>query len=254
MHLGIRGIRSAGRTSGSIEITLPSRLQVLEGIDCRMTLRDGGQPEIILQPDLSAPHHLIKDLWQKVRLSMGDVGDVGEFNPADFTMMLFQPDHWQERPPLVYADALRVLTHREGASENLISLIAALAIGAAHRLDLTGALATAFADALTYMATGGTSGLGADFERGMAYQMLESEPDARRMATSPLNEQTWLALRPVVRRVFEQFLQWRQDPAAYAAARESWYRVFTAEVALSMSPAIVSIEQTSSLTYINGRP
>lgn len=217
-----------------------------------MVLRDGGQPEIILQPDLSAPHHLIKDLWQKVRLSLGDVGDVGEYTAADFTLMLFSPEHWQERPPLVYADALRVLTHREGASENLSSLIAALAIVAAHRLDLTGALAPAFADALTYMATGGTAGLGADFERGMAHQVLESEPEIRRTMMSPLSDQTWLALRPAVRRVYEQFRQWRRDPAAYAATRENWYRVFTAEVALNMSLAFGSSEQMSSPTYIDG--
>ncbi len=32
MYLGNRRIRSAGRTSGSIEITLPTLLQVLEGV------------------------------------------------------------------------------------------------------------------------------------------------------------------------------------------------------------------------------
>ena len=259
MYLGNRSIRSAGRTSGSIEITLPTQLQVLEGIDCRLVVRDGGQPEIVLQPDLSAPHRLIKDLWQKVRLSLSEVGDAGEFAASDFTLVLFPPDHWQERPPLVYADALKVLKNRPTNSgtqnENLAALIAALAISAVHRLGLEGALGLAFGDALTYLVTGIAAGLGADFERGMAHQALEHEPGVKQAMDamdSPLCDETWLALRPVVRQVYEQFCHWQLDPAAYATARENWYRVFTAEVALSMSPVIDIAEQTSRLKSLDG--
>ncbi len=258
MHLGIRTIRSAGRTSGSIEITLPTQLQVLEGLDCRMQLRDGGQPEIILQPDLTAAHRLIRDLWGKVRLGLGEIGDIGDFSPSDFTLMLFQPEHWQERPPLVYADALRVLSHREGATENLTSLIAALSIASAHRLDLVGALGLGFADALTYLATGSTSGLGADFERGMAHQVMQPEQDPRRSAQaaympgSPFEDQTWISLRPAARRLFEQFRKWHLDPATYTAARENWYRAFTAEINLNMSLGSLTDSVSNFLLYADG--
>jgi len=63
MYLGIRKIRSAGRNSGSIEITLPALMQVLEGISCRLAMRDGLRPEIVLQPDLSLAQDLLQELW-----------------------------------------------------------------------------------------------------------------------------------------------------------------------------------------------
>lgn len=109
MYLGIRRIRSAGRTSGSIEITLPTDLQFLEGVECRLMVRDGSCPEIVLQPDLSAAQSLFHTLWQKLRLGLGEIDELGDFSPADFTLALFPPHHWQERPPLACADALAVI-------------------------------------------------------------------------------------------------------------------------------------------------
>ena len=41
MYLSTSRIRSAGRTSGSIEITLPPALQAFTGLGCRVTVRDG---------------------------------------------------------------------------------------------------------------------------------------------------------------------------------------------------------------------
>jgi hypothetical protein len=254
MYFGVRPIRSAGRTSGSIEITLPAQLQFLEGIDCRLVVRDSGQPEIVLQPDLSVPHRLIKDLWQKLRLGLGSVGDVGEFAMSDYTLVLFQPDHWQERPPLIYSDALKVLTNRsahgKSQSESLASLVASLAIVAAQRLGLGGALALAFGEALTYLVTGNTAGLGADFERGMAYQMLEQMPSVKGLMGSPLDDSIWAALRPVVRQVYEQFQEWQADPASYAAARENWFRAFDADVSLNTSSVAGYVELTGRLSPV----
>ena len=52
MDLGVRQIRSAGKGSGSIELTLPADLRDLVGLQCRIMLRDGSRPDIVLQPDL----------------------------------------------------------------------------------------------------------------------------------------------------------------------------------------------------------
>ena len=38
MDWGSRRIRSAGRTSGSVEITLPAEMQALEGVEGRSNL------------------------------------------------------------------------------------------------------------------------------------------------------------------------------------------------------------------------
>lgn len=182
MYLGTRRIRSAGRTSGSIEVTLPPQLQGLEGMECRLTVRDGPRPEIVLQPDLSAAQTLFERLWEKLRLGLSQVDEIGDFSPADFTLTLFPPGHWQERPPLAYADALAVLRQpgkRNGhAPEALTRLLTFLAVAGGYRLGLEGALALAFGDALAYLITGTSAGLGTDFERGMAHRICWGEDRA----------------------------------------------------------------------------
>ena len=236
MDLGDRRVRSAGRTSGSIEITLPPELQVLEGVKCRLIVRDGARPEIVLQPDLSAAQTLFHTLWQKICLGLGEIGDPGDFSSADFTLALFPPRHWQQWPPLAYADALAVLRQRagsEGAERDpapLTRLLAFLAVTAGYRLGLEGALALAFGDAVAYLITGISAGLGTDFERGMAHRTYWGAGAARRLLGSPFDDQVWQEARSGLRRVYDQFRTWHEDPEAYASAREKWYRALTVEM------------------------
>ena len=268
MDLGMRKIRSAGRTSGSIEITLPALLQFLEGVECRLVVRDGPRPEIVLQTDLSAAQDLLQELWQKLRQGLGEIEDLGDYSPSDFSLALFPPRHWQERPPLAYADALAVLQHRKGSGtphrtgsgtpqraggngrtpEALVRLLAFLAVAAAYRLGLEAALALAFGDAVAYLITGTPAGLGTDFERGMAHRAFWgnaplpqtlasaawSDPDLEgtqdRPLRSLLTDQVWERARPGLQRVYEQFRAWQQNPEAYALARKMWYRALMIEM------------------------
>lgn len=239
MYLGTRRIRSAGRTSGSIEITLPALLQVLEGVKCRLTVRDGPRPEIVLQPDLAAAQNLFYTLWKKVRLGLGEIGELPDFSMADFTLAFFPPRHWQERPPLAYADALTVLQSKNGGEgsveESLSRLLAFLAVTAGYQLGLQGAFALAFGDATAYLITGNTAGLGTDFERGMAHRIFWGENRPQQLHGSPLDEQVWQQARPGFRRVYDQFRNWQENPEVYATAREKWYRALTVEVAVRVS-------------------
>jgi hypothetical protein len=239
MYLGTRRIRSAGRTSGSIEITLPAQLQVLEGVKCRLMVRDGSRPEIVLQLDLSAAQTLFDTLWQKLRLGLGEIDEIGDFSPADFTLALFPPRHWQERPPLAYADALAVLRRRSGQEdrepEALTHLLAFLSVAASYRLGLNGSLALAFGDAVAYLVAGTPAGLGTDFERGMAHRTFWGEGRAQQSLGSPFDDQTWQQAQSGLRRVYDQFRAWQDDPATHAAAREKWYRALTVEMGVRAS-------------------
>jgi hypothetical protein len=240
MYLGTRRIRSAGRTSGSIEITLPAQLQVLEGTACRLMVRDGPRPEIVLQADLSAAQTLFHELWQKLRLGLKEIDDLGDFSAADYTLALFPPRHWQERPPLAYADALAVLRHRrgldDGAPEPIVRLLAFLAVAAAYRLGLNGSLALAFGDAVAYLISGTTAGLGTDFERGMGHRLFWGNRRSPQPMGSPFNDQTWQRAQPGLRRIYEQFYTWQENPEVHADAQRKWYRALMVEMGVQTSP------------------
>ena len=243
MYLGIRKIRSAGHTSGSIEITLPALLQVLEGVNCRLTVRDGPRPEIVLQPDLTAAQNLFQDLWQKIRLGLGEIGELPDFSMVDFTLAFFPSQHWQERPPLAYADALAVLRilgqaglppHNgggaKGEEEALTRLLAFLAVTAGYHLGLQGHFALAFGDAVAYLITGNPTSLGTDFERGMAHRIFWGEGRSQQPPGSPFDDQVWQQAWPAFRQIFEQLQVWQESPVACAAARDQWYRALTVEL------------------------
>jgi hypothetical protein len=233
MYLATRRIRSAGRTSGSIEITLPTELQVLEGVECRLLMRDGSRPEIVLQPNLSEAQALFREFWQKLRLGLRRAGEIGDFSVGDFTLVLFPPRHWQERPPLAYADALAVLhrqsDHHDRYREALAQLLASLAVVAGGRLGLEGALALAFSDSIAYLMVGRSPGLGTDFERGMAHRIYWGNRTPESLG-SPLHEQVWRQAQPGLQQVSAEFYAWQENPNAYAADREKWYRALTLEM------------------------
>jgi hypothetical protein len=232
MYFGNRRIRSAGRASGSVEVTLPPQLHGLQEIKCRLMLRDGTHPEIVLQPDLSSAHTLLLQLWQKLRMGLAGIGEIGDFDPSSFTLALFPPRHWQQRPPLAYSDALMVLrkiTDGE-AHDALARLTGYMAIAAGQRLGLGDALALAFGDALAYLLTGISILAGQEFERGLATRLFWDQRAPSLPPSSLLDDLTWQQAGPGLSRVWEQFDAWQKAPESHAVARQNWYRALTIEM------------------------
>ncbi len=243
MYFLRRRIRSAGRTSGSVEITLPAELQIMERVECRIFVRDGPRPEIVLQPDLSAAQAVFQELWEKLCLGLSEVGEIGDFSLADFNLALLPPRHWQDRPPLAYADVLRIQrgrtaaapSFRDGESDAAMGrLLAFLSVAAAYRLGLSGSFALAFGDAVAYLMTGTRPDLGADFERGMAH-IVFGQGAVNQVSGSPFDEAVWRQARSGLKRVYDKVAEWQQNPTAYAAARERWYKALTVEVGVNTS-------------------
>jgi hypothetical protein len=234
MYIGNRRIRSAGRSSGSIEVTLPVQLQELEGIECRMLVRDGPRPEIVLQPDLSAAQALFHEVWARLRQGLGEIDEVGDFALSEVTLAFFPNSAWSERPPLACADALAIARARrsgnlEACEQPLTRMLVALGSVAGRRLGLRDQFALAFGDAIAYLITGTSLNLGAEFERGMAHQLSQPFEIGQHPRTA-LQATTWERLRAGLRRVYEQFALWQDDPMAYTAARDRWYRALALEI------------------------
>jgi hypothetical protein len=240
MYLGTRKIRSAGRNSGSVEITLPSTIHILEGIECRIALRDGSRPEIILQPDLSIAQNLFLELWKNLQLSLKLIADIPDFNWSNFTFTFIPTTQLNGNPQLAYSDALIVQQKRgiisksisekiEGEDEALARIITCLAAKAGLHLQLSDNIAFAFGDAVAYLMTGVFSYSGADFERGMAHRVFWGNEE-RESLGSPFEENSWLKAQTPLRRVFEQFLSWQIKPSDRVLAREQWYRALSIEM------------------------
>ena len=248
MQLGTRRIRSAGRSSGSVEITLPTMLQVLEGTMCQLIVRDGPRPEIVLQPDLTAAQALFQTLWHKVQVGLAGIGDLSDFSLADFTPTFFPLQHWQERPPLAYADAMVIIqqqdhrvststsgsdngkNHPVGGEDALGRVLASLVANAGYCLGLKGRIALAFGDSLAYLVTANPTSLGTDFERGMAHRLFWGEDSLPQPFSRPFDDREWLQARPGFRRVFDQLLTWQETPTTCTVARDQWYRALTIEL------------------------
>ena len=176
MYLGSRKIRSAGRTSGSIEITLPVKLHALMGISCNIEIRDGLRPEIVLQPNLATVQGLMRKLWGRLSVGVSSIGDIGDFRFSDFTVSIFPMQYWKDRPPLSYADAIQTLESLSATNEykhdGFSRLIAFMAVRAGSLLGLESHFALAFGDSVAFLTTGYSTSIGADFERGMAYRLF----------------------------------------------------------------------------------
>ncbi len=240
MLLGTRTIRSAGRTSGSIEITLPGGLHALTGVACRVVLRDGPRPEIVLQPELSTVARYLASLWEKVRLGLGaDEGSEG-FTLADFTLALRPPRYWKDHPPLAYVDVLTAMQEREegrqGESLALARVISGLAAAVGRNLGLDTPLALPFGEAVSALMTGAAAGVGADFERAVTLGPAHGEGNRSPGRGSLSDRGTWLAARPALIGIYERFREWQENPAAYRAARDNWYRALRVEMLPATMP------------------
>ena len=233
MYLSVSRIRSAGRTSGSIEITLPPALQAFTGLDCRVVVRDGLQPEIVLQPDFVKARALLGALWRKLTSALGAPELADDFTPSAFALTLLPQHHWQHGLPLAYADILSLArSGEELADEDLEALARVLsvltaAIGQAFGLQKTFALP--FGDAVAFVVTQVSAGFSTDFERSMAASLSRQAHLGRRPATSPLEEEFWLECEPALRRIYAQFLAWQNDPDQHDADRQKWYRAHQCE-------------------------
>lgn len=155
MDLGTRQIRTAGRGSGSIEVTLPSMLRALVGLPCQVTLRDGARPHIVLQPDLRPAHTAFVAVWRAMTAAvLQGSADAPPFPLASFGFGLQLRDGSAEMPFLCWHDGL-VLTGMAPHPQQAVSrVVAALGQVLAADLEIAPGLAVEFGAACGFLAAG----------------------------------------------------------------------------------------------------
>ena len=234
-----RKVRSSGRTSGSIEITLPPEMHALEGIECRLILCDGARPEIVIQPDVSLAELIFADLWEQLRIAFNQIGEIGDFALSDFNVSFLPPRHWHDRPPLSYRDGLAIHRAQQGDfqmdNSGLSHVITFLTVGAAYRLGLQDRYALVFGVIVGYLVSGMSAGHGADFEQdvalqlfnGTSHRMADAADQAEDAVVIPIGalftEQHWAQAQRGFKRVFDQVQNWQNDSAAYETVRRQWW-------------------------------
>ena len=230
--LGDRIVRSAGRNSGSIEITLPVRLQVLQGVMCRVELRDGIAAEVVLHPDFVPLLPIFDTCWGLLIQSFKTVDDIGEFWEGDYVLGLFPEMSQSSRPILAYADALILReafteVNKEAAIEitqvlePLARIIESMAAVAAVRLGLSIQTAAMFANQLAYVASGVATGTIDAFARG---SLLDASGEIGWCRNQPWADETWIAAQPIVENLLERCSAWDKEPGLFAQQRQLWYQ------------------------------
>lgn len=250
MHFGKRNIRSAGRSSGSIEVTLPVELAVLEGVACRLYLRDGLAPEIVLQPDLQAIMPVFEKLWDLLRLGLEGIDEIGDFAEADYGFGLFRASKLGTMPSLAYTDAL--LIHRSlgtaaeatpYALEAFARIVESMAAVAGSRLGLSNEFIASFGNQVATLVSGETIGARDAFAHSLALQFSGTPHDTGWCRNAPLSTDNWRRVQSALMGAYDQFKSWDNDPAAFAKERELWYRARRFEAHTSMSHGAAGANQ-----------
>ncbi len=225
MDLGTRSIRSAGAGSGSIEVTLPGALRPLTGLRCRIALRDGLRPEIVLQPDLAPARDAFARLWALFAAAL-EVEDAGALAFADLPFTL-GPAPTGPPARLAWADGLALALPPPHRAEPLARAIRGLGAALAGRIGIVPCHAAGFGASAAQAMTG----LVADPQDQAACDMaaaaladLGCMPAPAARPDDAFDPGRWAAATPRLRAIAELHQDWSSDPARHAAVRAAWRR------------------------------
>lgn len=216
MELGTRNIRSAGHGSGSIEVTLPSPLRDMAGLPCRIALRDGLRPEIVLVPEMRPAREAMQRLWNLLAVTLA--APLGTLPLAGIGIALL-PDAGLDR--LCWVDAIALAKPPPHMPEQLGRPLRAMALQAARALELGEDTAPAFAAAVAHAVTGLVA-LPADQEACDIAAALISPAGVAGFGDDAFDPAMWSAVAPLLRQLLELHQELDHHPERLAALRRAW--------------------------------
>lgn len=227
MDFGKRSIRSAGQGSGSVEITLPVAFRGLAGLACRLALRDGLRPEIVLQPELRAARLAFGRLWAAVARPLTDE-DRAEPPLTEALVTLWPADPQPGGlPRLAWSDGLALAGPPPHEAEPVARCVACFARLLAAPIGIAPDLAERFGAAAGF-ALAGHAAPGAEAACDIAAALLARAgiaPGAPLAATGDaLSDAFARAGAPVLGLLRDAHLDWTADPPRHAALLAAWRR------------------------------
>jgi hypothetical protein len=234
MDLGTRSIRSSGAGSGSVEITLPAALRPLLGVSCRISLRDGHRPEIVLTPDFRPAMAAFAELWARLVAAFGLEHGLAALPIGEFAVSL-DPAERDGAAALALVDGLALAGPTPHDRAALARVTAGLATHLAVRLEIDATLAAEFAAAAGFVVTG--IALNAASREicditGALLRPSGAEPGAAfarngEDATSPA---LWRALGAPLQSVAATFAAWSHNPIERHSLSAAWRRGLSLEL------------------------
>jgi len=227
MDFGTRQIRTAGKGSGSVELTLPGELRRLVGLPCRILLHDGERPNIVLQPDLARARDAFGALWGALALAL--LGEPAPAFPAPaFSFGLLRRAGGADCPYLCWQDGL-ALGAGTATAEAVACSIAACAQQMAPDLAIAPSLAGPFGAVCGFTAIGRVAFPDWQVHCDVACVALSGHPawhpgHAFAQAPDTRGDPFWAQLTPALCRVADVFAGWSQPGSAYPALRAAWRR------------------------------
>lgn len=233
MDLGVRQIRTAGKGSGSIELTLPTDLRDLVGVPCRIILRDGSRPDIVLQPDLQTAHRAFSALWQAMAATLLREGANPPALPvAAFGFGLQPRSSGGGTPFLCWRDGLALAASPPHEAGAVSRTVAAFGHALASALDIDPALASGFGAACGFMLSGILATCDAQEACDLAALHLgqSNVPPPLNRAGDAMGSAFWRLAGPSLAATADLFAGWSMDPSGHATLRAAWRRSRTIEM------------------------
>jgi hypothetical protein len=232
MEFGTRSIRSAGNGSGSVEVTLPAAFRGLVGLPCRIALRDGLRPELVLSPELRGARAAFAKLWTALAHGLGAAAEADP--PLPELLMTFWPvaSTPGSPPRLAWTDgfALAASPQDPPAAARCIATFARLL---ATRCGIGGDLAPSFGAACGF-ALAGHAEPGQEQACDIGAALLAREglaPGAPLAACDDaLSPGFAAAATPALILLRDAYLDWTAEPSRHAALRTAWRRGVTLEL------------------------
>ena len=188
----------------------------MAGLPCRIALRDGLRPEIVLVPEMRPAREAMQRLWNLLAVALA--APLGTLPLAGIGIALL-PDAGLDR--LGWVDAIALAKPPPHMPEQLCRPLRAMALQAARTLELGEDSAPAFAAAVAHAVTGLVA-LPADQEACDIAAALISPAGVADFGDDAFDPALWSAVAPQLRRLLEFHQDLDHHPERLAALRRAW--------------------------------